>query len=37
MEIAQKLGVEFAFPPRTLHIATATAPAAFENARVQAQ
>ena len=30
MEIAQKLGVEFAFPTRTLHVAAATAPVAFE-------
>ena len=26
MEIARKLGVEFAFPTRTLHVAAATAP-----------
>ena len=30
MEIAQKLGVEFAFPTRTLHVVAATAPVAFE-------
>ncbi len=37
MEIAQKLGVEFAFPTRTLHIAAATAPVEFEDARVPAR
>ena len=37
MEIAQKLGVEFAFPTRTLHVVAATAPVAFESARVPAQ
>jgi MscS family membrane protein len=37
MDIAQKLGVEFAFPTRTLHVAAATAPVAFEDARVPAQ
>ncbi len=37
MEIAQKLGVEFAFPTRTLHIAAATAPVEFEDVRVPAR
>ena len=40
MEIAQRLGVEFAFPTRTLHIAAGPAPAPaptkFEDARVPA-
>ena len=37
MEIAQSLGVEFAFPTRTLYVAAATAPVAFEDSRVPAQ
>lgn len=37
MEIAQRLGVEFAFPTRTLHIAPAPAPVKFEDARIPAQ
>ncbi len=37
IEIAQKLGVEFAFPTRTLHVATAAASVAFEDIRVPAR
>src|SRR4051794_24580114 len=37
MEVAQKLGIEFAFPTRTLHVVTATAPVEFEDARVPAR
>ena len=37
METAQKLGVEFAFPTRTLHIAAAPAQARFEDVRFLAR
>jgi MscS family membrane protein len=37
MEIARKLGVEFAFPTRTLQVVAATAPVEFEGARVAAR
>ncbi|MGE3784478.1 MAG: mechanosensitive ion channel family protein, partial [Alphaproteobacteria bacterium] len=36
IEAAQQLGVEFAFPTRTLHIVAATAPVEFEDIRVPA-
>lgn len=36
MEAAQQLGVEFAFPTRTLHIVAAAAPVEFEDIRVPA-
>jgi MscS family membrane protein len=37
MEIARQLGVEFAFPTRTLHVARAAASAVFEDTRVAAR
>jgi MscS family membrane protein len=37
MEAAQKLGIEFAFPTRTLQIAAAAPPVEFENVRVAAR
>ena len=37
MEIARKLGVEFAFPTRTLQVVAATAPVEFEGARAAAR
>lgn len=37
MDIARTLGVEFAFPTRTLHVATAPAAMMFQDARVPAR
>lgn len=37
MDIARKLGIEFAFPTRTLHVTATPTPATFEDARVLVQ